>query len=493
MRRGLLRKITDFILLISVISGIVLLPCIAGGQDVYADSDMVVSISASDYTVNPGDIVTINVYANQLENITRFGPIDLRFPADKAEFVSMWQPTALSSFVYTYDTDEEGHLVVSAVDEVVEADLAEAQLGDADYEDPSVYFDEETILFSASFRMGTDSVGSSRFWLETADGFRNSSGEEFSASIGDGLTVEVDDSISSDSRLMSLVVEGVSLSPEFSPDVYEYTTSVNSQVDSIAVNAIPGNLGATASVSGNSELELGENLIIVLVTAPDGVTQSEYKIYVSRQESVFAEGSGLVDSTGRSYTFVSVPALYEVPDGFVSTTRTINGYTVPVFAKEGVTSYLVYMYDGVGEPGFYFYNPSTKVVTKYNSDNYAIISSRVLNVVQVPDAVKVPRGFKPSTLTTGEGVVLEGFLNEENVFIAYMKDENGNCSFYRYDPLTDAFIDYKTVDKTAERIYSIFFRVFLIISLIEAIIIIATVYLIRRIISNRNNPRPRRV
>ena len=84
------------------------------------------------------------------------------------------------------------------------------------------------------------------------------------------------------------------------------------------------------------------------------------------------------------------------------------------------------MYDGAGEPGFYFYNPTTKVVTRYNTDNYAIISSRVLTVVPVPDAVKIPSGFEPSTLMTSDGVLLEGFVNENNVFIAYMKDEDGN-------------------------------------------------------------------
>ena len=111
----------------------------------------------------------------------------------------------------------------------------------------------------------------------------------------------------------------------------------------------------------------------------------------------------------------------------------------------------------------------------------------------VPDAVKIPSGFEPSTLMTSDGVLLEGFVNENNVFIAYMKDEDGNSSFYRYDSQSGRFYDYKTVDKTAERIYGIFFRVFRIISLVEAVVIIATVYLIRRIIANRINPRPRRV
>lgn len=492
MRKRLFARILHLMLLISIVSGSVIFPCLSSGRRVLADSDMVIMISTNDYTVNPGDIVTINVYANEFENITRFGPIDLRFPADKAEFVSLRQPTELSSFVYSYDTDNAGHLIVSAVDEVVEEDLAEAQISDDSY-DPSVYYDDDLVLFSASFRMTADSVGSSRFWLETADGFRDSSGEEFSASIGDGLTVEVEDAVSSDASLMRLEIDGVALTPDFDPDIHEYTTSVNTQVTSVEVSVATSNLGATATVEGNSHLQLGDNIITIIVTAQDGVTQSEYTIYISRQESFFAEGAVLMDSDDKSYTFVTMPAFYDVPEGFVSSSRTINGYTVPVYVKEGVTSYLVYLYDGEGEPCFFFYNPTTKVVTRFNNNNYAIISSRVLNVVQVPEAVKIPSGFKPATITTADDVVLEGYINDDGVFIAYMKDENGNCSFYRYDPATNAFIDYMTVDRTAERIYGIFFRVFLIISLIESVIIIATVYLIRRIISNRNNPRPRRV
>ena len=123
----------------------------------------------------------------------------------------------------------------------------------------------------------------------------------------------------------------------------------------------------------------------------------------------------------------------------------------------------------------------------------AIISSRILNVVAVPDSVKIPDGFKADNITTSGGVVLEGFSNSEGVFIAYMVDEAGNEAFYRYDPESGQFVDYKTVDRTAERIYGLFFRIFMVISLIESLIIIGTVYLVRRIIANKNNPRPRRV
>ena len=339
MRKSVFTKIVHIVLLMSVVIGLVAFPCLPLTRDVYADGDIVVTLNTNDSVVNPGDIVTINVVASELCNITRFGDITLRFPQDKVEFVSMAQPMELGSFSYVCNDPSDGALVVAAVDEVVEADL------DTGGEDQSVYFEDSVTLFSASFRVNTQSSDSLRFWLETADGFRNSSGEEFSASIGDGITVTVEDELSSDATLMNLEVEGVSLTPAFSPDVFEYSTSVNSQVTEIEIAAMSRNLSAQVAISDTS-LQLGENLIIITVTAQDGTTVNEYKLYVTRQESFFAEGTGLVDSTGRTFTFVAVPNTYDLPDGFVSTTRVINGYTVPVFVREGVTSYLIYMYDG---------------------------------------------------------------------------------------------------------------------------------------------------
>ena len=462
------------------------MPFSFASHDVFADNNMILSLTASDYSVNPGDIVTINVFANQLDHITRFGPIDLRFSSDRTEFVSIWTPTELSGYVYNTDDSESGHLRVSAVDEVVEADIAAG-------EDTSFSFDSDVILFSASFRMTSDATGGIRFWLECADGFRDSSGSEFSSAIGDGITVNVSGTVSDDSSLMELGITGAALTPDFSSDVYEYTATVDNSVASVEVLATPRNSGSIITVTGDSYLVAGENLVTIDVLAEDGIATSQYKIYVTRQGTTFDEGIILTDRDGRSYTCVAAPAAYDLPEGFESSIRAINGYDVPVFIKEGVVSYLVYLSAGDGEPAFYFYNPTTRVITRFNKDNYAIISSRILNVVTIPPEVKIPDGFKEASITTFDGVVLQGYSNSEGVFIAYMQDEAGNAAFYRYDTESGQFVDYKTVDRTAERIYGLFFRIFMVISLIESLIIIGTVYLVRRIIANKNNPRPRRV
>ena len=478
--------IAIFILTVMAVFAIVsVLPSSLTGA-VYADQNVVLTLVASDYSVNPGDIVTVNVFANQLDHVTRFGPIDLRCNSDMVEFVSISQPNELSTFTYSMDNSDPGHFVVSAVDEVVEADISSG-------EDTSMLFESDIILFSVSFRIGADASGGIRFWLDLADGFRNSSMEEYSAALGDGITVNVEGTVSDDSGLVELQITGANLTPDFSSDIYEYSCSVGNSISDVEVIATARNNGAMVEISGASYLQPGQNIITVDVIAENGISTSTYTIYVTRQGSFFDEGATLEDHDGRSYTFVTAPAAYDLPEGFVSGTRTINGYDVPVFVKEGVVSYLVYLSAGDGEPAFYFYNPTNRVITRYNKDNYAIISSRILNVVAVPDAVKIPDGFKAETITTSEGVVLEGYSNSEGVFIAYMVDEAGNQAFYRYDPESGQFVDYKTVDRTAERIYGLFFRIFMVISLIESLIIIGTVYLVRRIIANKNNPRPRRV
>lgn len=251
-------------------------------RSVYADQNVVLTLVASDYSVNPGDIVTVNVFANQLDHVTRFGPIDLRCNSDMVEFVSISQPIELANFNYTTDTSEPGHFVVSAVDEVVESDISSG-------EDTSMLYESDIILFSVSFRIGAEASGGIRFWLDSADGFRNSSMEEYSAAIGDGITVNVEGTVSDDSDLIELQITGTTLTPDFSSDVYEYSCSVGNSIGDVEVIATARNNGASVEITGDSYLQPGQNVITVDVIAENGISMSTYTIYVTRQGSFFAE------------------------------------------------------------------------------------------------------------------------------------------------------------------------------------------------------------
>lgn len=95
--------------------------------------------------------------------------------------------------------------------------------------------------------------------------------------------------LSGDNSLKSLTISPGTLSPSFSWNKTSYTTTVENDVTSIAVSAIPANAGASVeSVTGNENLKEGTNTIKIVVKAENGVTAA-YTIKVTKQ----AAGSSL--------------------------------------------------------------------------------------------------------------------------------------------------------------------------------------------------------
>ena len=153
---------------------------------------------------------------------------------------------------------------------------------------------------------------------------------------------------------------------------------------------------------------------------------------------------------------------------------------------------LLYLFDGTRSPGLYFYNINAKTVTPYEIDKTVIKESGILKVVDVPPEIVIPDEFKPATYDTGT-IILSGYENEKGEFICYLSDDSGNRDFYYYEKSTGAISRYRFADKKAELLYSYLFDVFLVIAIIEAVIITITVYIVRRMVSDRTNPRPKRV
>ena len=113
-------------------------------------------------------------------------------------------------------------------------------------------------------------------------------------------------------------------------------------------------------------------------------------------------------------------------------------------------------------------------------------------MTEVPADVVIPEEFIPETFDTGS-MIISGYSNKDGDFIVYLSDENGNNDFYFYDKANGSVSLYRFADKKAERLYSYLFDVFLVVAIIEAVIITITVYIIKRMVSDRTNPRPKRV
>ena len=99
-----------------------------------------------------------------------------------------------------------------------------------------------------------------------------------------------------DARLADLQVEGFELNETFSPDVFNYTLTVPTEVSeiSIAVAALNGNSSMTLNkstlnqkeFSTSVELSYEDNYLVIDVTSADASTSQQYLILVTRQVPV---------------------------------------------------------------------------------------------------------------------------------------------------------------------------------------------------------------
>lgn len=75
-------------------------------------------------------------------------------------------------------------------------------------------------------------------------------------------------------KTMQIGVEGIS--PAFNKNITEYFLVVDQTVDSINVVALPEDSNATVSISGNQNLQIGSNKILITVTAQNKTRESIY-------------------------------------------------------------------------------------------------------------------------------------------------------------------------------------------------------------------------
>jgi uncharacterized repeat protein (TIGR02543 family) len=136
----------------------------------------------------------------------------------------------------------------------------------------------------------------------------NQTGEDVSIVVGgetitlaNGSAKPVGSAASSDAYLEDLTVTAdsspLTLDPSFSNPVTGYTSSVGNDTTSVSVTACPSNSSSVVAINGEAAnadnsytvdvaLDLGENPISIVVTAPDGTTQKTYTVTVTRKEAI---------------------------------------------------------------------------------------------------------------------------------------------------------------------------------------------------------------
>lgn len=111
---------------------------------------------------------------------------------------------------------------------------------------------------------------------------------------------------STDNTLSALSIEGGQISPEFNKDVKEYALKVPYEVAELNVTAKPNDSKAKVEVIGNKDLQEGENILTVRVTAEDG-SASDYVVKVTRARIPLALKSLVIKYQNENGEIVETP------------------------------------------------------------------------------------------------------------------------------------------------------------------------------------------
>ena len=195
------------------------------------------------------------------------------------------------------------------------------------------------------------------------------------------VTITSEASASVNAQLSSLVVSPGTLTPAFSSDTMNYSLVVGSDVDTLAINAITADTGASVQVSGNEQLNMGDNTVTIIVTAADGATQATYTLDVSKQEGGPNAGDAAQTATTnegvklsakeKTITIMNPGSDVEIPEGFAESTIDIDGHQVKGWVWKLDTDHqycIVYGMNESGELNFYRYDLTEKTIQRYFED-----------------------------------------------------------------------------------------------------------------------------
>ncbi len=103
--------------------------------------------------------------------------------------------------------------------------------------------------------------------------------------------------VDSNNKLSDLSVDGFDITPKFNSDTYDYSMLIPFEVSDLTVNAFAASDKAVVSVSGNTNLQVGQNKIVVKVIAESGVVL-DYTINVTKEarEVVVLDDNALLKS-----------------------------------------------------------------------------------------------------------------------------------------------------------------------------------------------------
>lgn len=97
------------------------------------------------------------------------------------------------------------------------------------------------------------------------------------------LVTKTNDLEKANANLETLAIENVTLEPEYINDIYQYEATISNTTESLNILAIAEKENANVQIIGGSNLNYGDNEVIINVTAENGYTTKKYVINVYRR------------------------------------------------------------------------------------------------------------------------------------------------------------------------------------------------------------------
>ena len=388
------------------------------------------SISISEPSVTVGDTVTVTVTAASDSDIAMFKAI------------------------LTYDTSLLEYVSGSG-DGTVSGGAGSVEL--------AYYSTASTNEVSYSLNFKAKATGDAK--IETTSGvIVNADEESFTPHMGTStITIHSPGQASSEARLGSLKIGSASLSPAFSPDVFDYSATVPAGTEQLRVSLSLMGSNAKYSIS-DTKLNVGENTTIITVTAEDGTTET-YTIHVTRPEGEGKPAEKPEDQGNAGDTRISVTVegrtLYvgeslegiAIPEGFELQMAQYGDREVPAAVGLVKPLTLFWLVDETGSGAFYVQDAESGAFYPYVN---LTSGQKMFTVLPLANGVMPPEGYEASTISIGEDeyVCWRNSANPESEFVLiYAMNWDGVTGFYRYDTV-EGTVQRCTEDQGMDTMYS---------------------------------------
>lgn len=238
--------------------------------------------------------------------------------------------------------------------------------------------------------------------------------------------------------LKSLSMTPGRLMPEFSAEQMSYTAIVGDEVTRIAVSAEPVLSDAKISVSGNEDLQLGENNISVQVFSADGSELGTYTILVTKKEGLTPqEGNGSEERTvligENRYEIAETFDETLLPYGFHAESYSYRGSQVLSGKGNDENLRLMYLFGEGGIGDLFLYDIASDVWEPYVEVG---MSAKSVTALPLGKDVAIPKDLLASRLNLN-GKTVDGWIGKEdkgqNFCVFYGMNADGEKHFYRFD------------------------------------------------------------